>query len=108
MVGFLAAGGPSRGADAWDRFKNPDIGANNSTTARLGSASGNGRYQYWMGAKDAFETAPLNGRGAGSFESYWQRNATVGGRPATPIRCTWRPSPNSGSWGFSSSAGYSS
>ena len=80
MVVFLAAGGPSRGADAWDRFKSPDIGVNNSTTARLGSASGNGRYQYWVSAKNALETAPVLGRGAGSFETYWARNATVSGR----------------------------
>lgn len=41
------------------------------------SASGSGRAQFWGTALEAFGEAPLKGIGAGSFESYWNRNGTL-------------------------------
>jgi hypothetical protein len=40
--------------------------------------SSNGRWQFWHGALDAFEDHPIAGLGAGGFEDWWGRHATVG------------------------------
>jgi O-Antigen ligase len=39
--------------------------------------SSNGRWQFWGEAVDAFESNPLGGVGAGGFEDWWARHATV-------------------------------
>ena len=39
--------------------------------------SSNGRWQFWGQAVDAFESNPLGGVGAGGFEDWWARHATV-------------------------------
>lgn len=39
--------------------------------------SSNGRWQFWGEALDAFESAPVAGVGAGGFENWWARHATV-------------------------------
>ena len=39
--------------------------------------SSNGRWQFWGEAIDAFESNPLGGVGAGGFENWWARHATV-------------------------------
>lgn len=43
-------------------------------TGELGSS---GRWQFWTAAVDAFESAPLAGVGAGSYEDWWARHASV-------------------------------
>jgi hypothetical protein len=62
---------------AWEEFKEPVNSA--SAAARFDSASGNGRYQYWSASVDAAASAPLNGIGAGAWELWWSREATLGG-----------------------------
>jgi hypothetical protein len=37
----------------------------------LTSARDSGRYQFWVGALDAFASHPVGGVGAGNFELYW-------------------------------------
>lgn len=72
--GAFAAGAPDRIADGWDRFRAPlvETGASNLNNAdRLGSISGNGRYQMWSAATDAFGAHPVRGLGLGSWESWW-------------------------------------
>lgn len=69
---------PSKLADNWDEFKEPSIGAEGGAQ-RLSSASGNGRYQLWGAAIDAGQTQPLIGIGAGGFEYWWSRHATIPG-----------------------------
>jgi hypothetical protein len=55
----------------------------NPPPARAGIAvnavelSSNGRWQFWGEAIDAFESNPLGGVGAGGFEDWWARHATV-------------------------------
>jgi hypothetical protein len=39
--------------------------------------SSNGRWQFWEGALDAFESNPITGVGAGGFEDWWGRHASV-------------------------------
>jgi O-Antigen ligase len=78
----LVAGAPRVVSDGWSSFKNPSFGAlsaEKSTSARFSSASGNGRYQYWESSIDAFKTHPVRGIGAGTFEYWWARHATLSG-----------------------------
>jgi hypothetical protein len=39
--------------------------------------SSNGRWQFWGGAIDSFADHPVAGVGAGGYEDWWGRNATV-------------------------------
>lgn len=77
LGGFLAADGPSRVADGWEQFKEP---SNPGAQAdRLSSASGNGRWQYWSAAIDAFESEPVRGIGPGTFVFFWSQNRDIPG-----------------------------
>ncbi len=54
----------------------PDVTAtkvdgSNNATSHLFSAGGNGRWQYWTSAFDAFKTEPVLGIGAGGFLPYF-------------------------------------
>jgi hypothetical protein len=44
---------------------------------RLTSISANGRYQLWSSAWDAWESRPVGGRGAGTYEFWWRRHADI-------------------------------
>lgn len=48
-----------------------------SSGEHLASTSGNGRWQFWGAAVDEFETRPLVGRGAGSYEAWWAEHGSV-------------------------------
>ena len=65
---------PGKVENRWEQFKDPEVAR---ASDRLDSASGNGRYQWWTSAVDAFETAPVLGIGSGTFEFWWARNATI-------------------------------
>jgi O-antigen ligase len=77
---FIASGTAQR---QWESFKNPKVTVDRTTrgatASRFAATSGNGRYQYWASGLDAFRTDPLKGIGAGSFESWWARHATLPG-----------------------------
>ncbi len=75
--GFLAAGGAGYSADRFDSFKQP--AAPGIDSARLTSAGGNGRWQYWSAAVDAFESEPLHGIGPGTYEFWWNQHRDVPG-----------------------------
>jgi hypothetical protein len=51
----------------------PALKASDYVTQHFLSANGNWRYQFWQSAVDEFRTRPILGRGAGSFESWWDR-----------------------------------
>lgn len=40
------------------------------------SAGGSGRWQFWEAAADQFETRPITGRGAGSYEAWWTQHGS--------------------------------
>lgn len=46
-------------------------------TSHFTSGSGSGRYQFWQSGWKAFEKEPLHGIGAGAYESWWARTATI-------------------------------
>jgi O-antigen ligase len=77
---FLAAGGASLLHREWDQFKSDSaIGAQGTALQRLGSVSGNGRYQYWKAAALAASDKPLTGTGAGTFQFWWAQHGTISG-----------------------------
>jgi O-antigen ligase len=72
----LAASSP---AQRFADFKEPppEPGGGNFVQGHLASGSGSGRWQYWTAAVDSFETAPLHGHGAGSYEAWWTQHGTL-------------------------------
>jgi hypothetical protein len=47
------------------------------TRNHLLSESGSGRWQFWSAAGDEFETRPVVGRGAGSYEAWWAQHGSL-------------------------------
>lgn len=78
-VALVAFGGPS--ALVGD-FRATPQEARTQGDFGIVSTSGSGRAQFWATAVDAFGEAPLRGIGAGGYESYWNRNGSLG----TPAR----------------------
>jgi O-antigen ligase len=79
-VVFLASGGPHALSRAWRDFKNPGLQVaqgQQNTEGRLGSVSGNGRYQYWSSGLDAFSRHPVGGVGAGTFQLWWAAHGSI-------------------------------
>ncbi len=73
----IAASHPIRHFEA---FKNNSVHYTHSRTAiqsHLLAASGNGRWQLWGSAVGEFRAHPLNGGGAGSWESWWLQHETL-------------------------------
>ena len=92
-IALIAAIGldvPGKLADRWDEFKQPGGPANNATTDRFTSASGNGRYQWWASTFDANATAPLVGIGPGTWSTGGREWVMYPGSSATRIRCISR------------------
>jgi O-antigen ligase len=78
-VAALAVAAP-RIADRVSEFDDPVVTGATETAnvqSRLTSGSANGRYQLWSSAWDAWESRPVTGRGAGTFEFWWRRHATI-------------------------------
>jgi hypothetical protein len=72
VIAAVALGAPGKASHAWSEFK-----AAKTTThgaARLESFSSNGRWPLWKSALEENASAPLIGRGAGSFEGWWAQN----------------------------------
>ena len=64
----------------WNQFKAlPTAGdvSTGDTFARLQGTAGQGRYQYWESTVDAYKSNRLAGIGAGTWEFWWSRNATI-------------------------------
>ncbi len=82
VVGILAAvalvawgGGPGALADrAYDAFVGPPVLGKDDLNARLLSASGNSRADYWGVALRTTKAEPLLGSGAGTFDLRWYRD----------------------------------
>jgi hypothetical protein len=76
LVVALLAGAPGRISHAWQEFKHPSAAAlHQDSIARFGTASGNGRYDYWKVAVDATGGHLLGGSGAGTFQLIWSPRA---------------------------------
>jgi hypothetical protein len=76
LVVALLAGAPGRLSHAWQAFKHPNSAAlHDDSIARFGTASGNGRYDYWKVAIDSTGGHLLNGSGAGTYQLLWTPRA---------------------------------
>jgi O-antigen ligase len=68
-------------AGLWEEFKAPPRASeriqDDFVANHLISGGGSGRYQFWSAAIDAFESQPLRGIGAGGYEAWWYRNASI-------------------------------
>jgi hypothetical protein len=76
---FLVAVVASHPMRKFDQFKSNPLPANThgtGTTNHLLSTSGSGRWQFWSVALQEFRAHPLNGGGAGSWESWWLQRGT--------------------------------
>jgi O-antigen ligase len=88
-AGWVAAGAAGvaaavlvAAADPVERFRSfrqlpAEAGTPASVQSHLLSAGGSGRWQYWQAAWEQFESRPLLGRGAGSFEAWWAQHGTI-------------------------------
>src|SRR5436190_608284 len=78
LVGGVVAAAPGQ---RLDRFKQPpratEIPGKTYVESHLLSGGGAGRWQIWSAAADEFRTAPLIGRGAGTFEAWWAQHGTI-------------------------------
>jgi O-Antigen ligase len=69
----LVAADPS---EKFREFKAPPP-TSGGEVAGAGGTSSHGRWQYWSAAVDAFDSAPIEGIGAGAYEDYWAQHADV-------------------------------
>jgi hypothetical protein len=83
-AGIMARGGPAAVArKAVHSFEAHDVNGR-KLSSRVFSLSSNGRSDLWRAAWHEFESRPLLGGGAGSFEQYWRahRSSTLEVRDA--------------------------
>ena len=73
-VAGIAAAHP---VQRFDEFKAPPATFEDEDFIRshLLSGGGSGRWQFWGSAVDEWQTRPVVGRGAGSYESWWAEHA---------------------------------
>jgi O-Antigen ligase len=81
-LGVIAIAGIAAGAIAAhpaDRFREFERAPDTRAGIPVGAAdlSSNGRWQFWGEALDAFENSPVEGVGAGGYEDWWARHASV-------------------------------
>jgi hypothetical protein len=81
VVAALAGIAASNPVERFETFKAPPgelRGAESDfIKAHLLSGNGSGRWQFWTAAVDEFETAPIVGRGAGSYEAWWAQHGSI-------------------------------
>ncbi len=77
VIVLLAAAVGGRGpiSDWWDEFRSEDAPVAGSDPAERLTTAGGNRNDIWNAAIDAFETEPMRGVGAGTFEFFWLREA---------------------------------
>lgn len=76
-VVLLAVGAPAFVERQYERFVEGDVTTETDQRDRLLNPGNNGRINHWRVAKDAFETQPLRGTGAGTYETAWAQDRTV-------------------------------
>lgn len=85
MIGLLVIGvaAATAAASPLDRLEElrespstSGVSQDDFARSHLLSGGSSGRWQFWQVAIDAFQTRPLTGRGAGTYEAWWAQNAT--------------------------------
>lgn len=81
IVGAVVGIAMADPVERFEAFKAPPTAIEDAESdfvrAHLVSGTGSGRWQLWAAAVDEFETRPLLGRGAGSYESWWAQHRTI-------------------------------
>jgi hypothetical protein len=79
LVVVLALGVPHALSQDWNRFFSGAIphGNRGDLRQRLTDPSNNGRSDLWRVAVKGFETSPLHGHGAGTYQTLWDRERPV-------------------------------
>jgi hypothetical protein len=81
VIAALAGVAASDPVERFQTFKAPPAELRGAESdfikAHLLSGNGSGRWQFWGAALDEFETAPVWGRGAGSYEAWWAQHGSV-------------------------------
>ena len=76
LVGAAIALHPVRRFDEFKRVPTSASPGGDFVRTHLLSGNGSGRWQFWSAAVGEFKSAPVVGRGAGSYESWWAQHAT--------------------------------
>jgi hypothetical protein len=74
LLGLVLSLHPVRRFDDFRRV--PAVDVVPSVQAHLVSGSGSGRWQFWAAALHEWESAPIIGRGAGSYQAWWAQHAS--------------------------------
>jgi hypothetical protein len=81
ILAALAGVAASDPVERFETFKAPPgelRGAESDfVKAHLLSGNGSGRWQFWDAALNEFESAPVLGRGAGSYEAWWAQHGSI-------------------------------
>ncbi len=81
IAAALAGVAASDPVERFETFKAPPgelTGAESDfVKAHLLSGNGSGRWQFWDAALNEFESAPVLGRGAGSYEAWWAQHGSI-------------------------------
>jgi hypothetical protein len=75
----VAAFDPAGKFETFKKPSGPDVGLveGDFTRSHLLSSTGSGRWQLWSAAADEWQTKPVFGRGAGSYQSWWTEHASI-------------------------------
>lgn len=80
---LVEVGSPlSKATDAWDEFKRGDSQAEQGSSRF--TTGGTNRYDFWVVARDIFESRPLTGIGSENFQEEYLRRGTSGEKPRFP------------------------
>jgi hypothetical protein len=81
LIAFLAAGGPTAVREQYDKFvdnTHESSSAEAGQRSRLLEVGNDGRRPLWEVARDTYRQDQLQGSGAGTFQTEWERNRAEG------------------------------
>ena len=77
LVATAFAGHPAERFETFKQLPGPtSSGETGFVRSHLLSGSGSGRWQFWTAALHEWESAPVVGRGAGSYQAWWAEHAS--------------------------------
>src|SRR3954468_11779077 len=79
VVGFTVGAVGSDPYKRFESFKQPpkEFTGGSYTSSHLTSGASSGRWQFWDAAYHQFQSKPLTGGGAGSYQAYWAKHGTI-------------------------------
>src|SRR3954471_4271300 len=79
VVGFTVGAVGSDPYKRFESFKQPPqaFTGGSYTSSHLTSDASSGRWQFWDAAVHQFQSKPLTGGGAGSYQAYWAKHGSI-------------------------------